>query len=339
LGKNDGTYTMKLREKTFVVFIALVYLMVQGGCATGRYEYPKPEPLLETYREQLGTIGVTTGQDFPAPQYDRPLPKNPGVLVRMGQGTVEGAEESWDWWVDLCSGEVWKKKHVEKRMVGAAIGALALPVVAYVLVGVCYILTPPVAFFGALGGTIGGAWPEAEPEYVPLTESAIRYTLERYPIQETLQSTFLKEARFRTSYAFVVVPEEGPQTSEGMAGQSVDTVLELSVNKIWWKRASDLEGDMNPPMVLALFVRARIVRGTEKTVWYDQTFVHETERRSYRQNTPWSYYFDFQEDLEKAYHKLAEQMVHKLFLHEPTNHPAKIDASAFFSETTLISQK
>lgn len=157
----------------------------------------------------------------------------------------------------------------------------------------------------------------------------------KFPIYENLQSVFLKEARARTSHTFIVVLEEGAQTSEGMGGKSVDTVLELSVQRIWLKRVDDQEGGMNPPMVLVLFVRARLVRGTEKTVWYDQTFVQETKSRLY---TEWPYPFRFQEDIEKVYQNLAEQMVEKLFLPNPTISPAKIDTSAFSIETTLISQ-
>ena len=71
---------------------------------------------------------------------------------------------------------------------------------------------------------------------------------------------------------------------------------------------------MNPPMVLALVVRVRLVRGTEKTVWYDQTFVHETKSRLYEE---WPYPYRFQADIEKAYQHLAEKMVEKLFLSNP----------------------
>ncbi len=328
---------MKLREKIFILLIALVYLMGQWGCATGLYEYPKPEPLLETYREQLGTIGVAIGQDVRVIQFDRPLPKNPGVLPRMGRGTVEGAGKSWDWWLDLC-GKPFERGYVEKRMVGAVIGQLALPVVVVVLAGVCYILTPPVAMFGGLGGGIYGAFPSSleYPSYVEDTEATLRGTLANYPLQENFQSSFLKEARARTSHTFVVVPEEGSQSSEGMVGQGVDTVLELAAEKIWLKRLDDGEGEWNPLMVLVLVVRARLVQATEKTEWYDQTIVHETEKRPYEW---WVHPIRFQGAIEKAYQDLAEQMVHKLFLHQTANHPAKIDTSAFFSEITLISQK
>jgi len=90
---------MKLREKIFIVFIALVYLIGQWGCATGRYEYPTPEPLSEKYRAQLGTIGVVSVPEVPDIHFERPLPTSPpGVLIRMGEGTVEGAGKSWNWW-------------------------------------------------------------------------------------------------------------------------------------------------------------------------------------------------------------------------------------------------
>lgn len=71
------------------------------GCATGPYGYPKPEPLLEKYREQLGTIGVATGPDVPVIEFDGPLPPSPaGVLERMGQGASDGAANT--------GGKIWE---------------------------------------------------------------------------------------------------------------------------------------------------------------------------------------------------------------------------------------
>jgi hypothetical protein len=182
------------------------------------------------------------------------------------------------------------------------------------------ILTVPATIFGGVGGAVYGAFPSSPeyPAFVEEVEAFFRDTLAEYPIQETFQSSFLKEARARTSHTFVRVPVEGLQTSEGMFWQGVDSVLELNVQRIWFKRVEDREGEMNPPMVLALVVRARLVRGTEKTVWYDQTFVHETEKRPY---VSWRYLYYrklFQADIEKAYQNLAEQMVEKLFLSKPT---------------------
>ena len=201
------------------------------------------------------------------------------------------------------------------------------------------ILALPVTIFGGLGGAIGGALTPTEPPSafnIEGTETYLRETLAQYPIQEYFLSAFLKEARARTSHTFVMVPEEGSQTSEGMVGQSVDTVLELSVEKIWLKRLDDGEGEWNPSMVLVLVVLVKLVQATEKTGWYDQTFVHETEKRLY---DSWVYPIRFQEGIKKGYQKLAEQMVEKLFLPNPTTTPAKNDTSVFFGETTLISQK
>ena len=89
---------MKLRKKFFIVFIALVYLMGQWGCAIGRYGYPKPEPLSETYRTQLGTIGAVSLPGGPVIQIDKPLPiPQRGVLARTGRGAVEGGGKSAQW--------------------------------------------------------------------------------------------------------------------------------------------------------------------------------------------------------------------------------------------------
>jgi len=46
----------------------------------------------------------------------------------------------------------------------------------------------------------------------------------------------------------------------------------------------------------------------------------------------------FQEDIEQAYQKLAEEIVQKLFYQNPTTSPATIDTTGFVSETHLIAQ-
>jgi hypothetical protein len=307
---------IKLREEIFIWFIALVYLMGQMGCATGRYEYPKPEPLSETYRALLGTIGVASVPGLPDIHFDRPLPTSqPGVLVRMGEGAWEGGKKSGKWMVDVCS---FKKPYAEERFVGTGVVIIGLAA----LWGACFVLSVPVAILGGIGGLFYGVVPSSadQPvttytEYVEENEVHLRDSLAEYPIQENFQSSFLNEARARTSHMFVVVPEEGSQPSEGMVGQALDTVLELSVEKIWLQRLDGGEGEMNPPMVLVLFVRAKLMRAADKTVWYDQTFVHETDRHSYQ---VWAYYNRVQVAIEEAYQNLAEQLVEKLFLPNPT---------------------
>lgn len=322
---------MKLQEKFFIVFIALVYLMGQWGCTTARYEYPKPEPLLEKYREQLGTIGVISVPEVPVIELDRPLPTTQaGVLTRMGQGAWKGAAKTGGWMREVCV-EGWR---------APGPGGPTL-VIAAGLTAWC-ILALPIGILGGLGGFFYGALPSSYdyPAYVEETEAFIRDTLAKYPIQEKLQIFFLKEAVARTPQRFVVGPGKGAATAEGVVGQGVDTVLELSAQRMGFKRAEDRDGDMDPPMVLALVVRARLLQGTEKTVWYDQIFAYETESRLY---TLWRYTWPettfIQKQIEKSYQRLAEQMVEKLILPNPTSSPAKIDTSAFSTDTPLISQQ
>jgi hypothetical protein len=221
---------------------------------------------------------------------------------------VEGAKKSWQWWKDNVLPGI--------DAIGPIVGGGG--VLGFVIIASAMVTALPVTIFGGLGGAIYGAFiPPSSPEYpayVENLETIYQDTLATYPIQETFQSSFLKEARARTSHTFVVVPAEGSQTAEGMVGQGVDTLLELSVHRIWLKRAEDREGDINPPVVLTLFVRARLVRGTEKTVWYDQTFFHETAKRLYVSWYTGFYYSPrFRADIEEAYQNLAEQMVNELF--------------------------
>jgi len=290
---------MKSHQTILVWFLVLAYLMGQVGCITGRYGHPKPEPLPEKYRAQLGTIGVVSVPGVPDIQLDRPLllhKSQPGVIERMGWG----AEKSWQWW---------KEDVLEPMAKGAGSGGVAGLAVVLTL----FILTVPVTIFGGLGGAIYGAFPPGEPPEYEETEAILRHTLANYPIQKTLQSSFLNEARGRISHTFVDL-----STDEEMAEQGVASVLELSVQRIGLQRVDDQEGEKNPPMVLALVVRARLFRGTEKIVWYDQTFVHETKSRLYEE---WPHYYRLQTDIEKACQKLAEQMVEQLFLSKPTTYP------------------
>jgi len=131
--------------------------------------------------------------------------------------------------------------------------------------------------------------------------------------------------------------------SDEESNQEVNTILELSVQRIGWERAEDREDDMNPPMVLALLGRVRLIQATEKTVWYDQSFVHRTEKRPYTdywQNV-YEPYYGLQPDIENAYKKLSEQVVEKLFHQKQTDQISSSATSApsgFSTETTLISQ-
>jgi hypothetical protein len=292
--------------------------------------YPSPEPLSEKYRRQLGTIGVARGPFVPVIQFDMPPT---GVLERTGRGALVGADKSALWWWD-------------KVLDSAAVAADRFPPFGTAAWLTLLVLTLPVTIVGGFGGAIYyGAFAADEPsETVEESESTLRHTIAELPIQETFQAYFLNETRSRTSQTFVVVPEQGPQmlkpmdemfdnvqtynnkelpTYEGMVGQGADSVLELSVRRIWLKEAGHLGREMNPRLALAIFVRARLVRVTEKTVWYDQTFVNETEGRHH---TEWASHQAqaFQEAIEKAYQDLAEEIVEKLFLLTPTTSSAKL---------------
>jgi hypothetical protein len=243
-----------------------------------------------------------------------------------------GADKSALWWWD-------------KVLDSVAVAADRFPPFGTAAWLTLLVLTLPVTIVGGFGGAIyyGAFAADESSETVEESESTLRQTVAALPIQETFQAYFLNEARSRTSQTFVVVPEQGPQmlepmdemfdnvqtynkelpTYEGMVGQSADSVLELSVRRIWLKEAGHLGREMNPRLALAIFVRARLVRVTEKTVWYDQTFVNKTEGRHH---TEWASQQGqtFQEAIEKAYQDLAEQIVEKLFLLTPTTSSAKL---------------
>lgn len=82
---------MNLRNKFFILLPIGVFLTGQWGCVVGPTVYPKSDPLLEEYREQLGTIGVTTTSEIPNIQIDGPPT---GFFERTGQGISEGANKS-----------------------------------------------------------------------------------------------------------------------------------------------------------------------------------------------------------------------------------------------------
>ena len=145
------------------MFLILVYLMGQWGCTTGRYGYPKPEPLSEEYRAQLGTIGVTTGKEVPVIELDTPPPPvitstTPGFLARMGQGASDGAEKTGGWMWDTCK-EGWTAPAGGNPGMGHVILGAGL--------AVWCILSVPVAILGGIGGFFYGALPPDEPPAPP----------------------------------------------------------------------------------------------------------------------------------------------------------------------------
>jgi hypothetical protein len=312
---------IKPTKPIFIVFLILVYLTGQWGCATGRDEYPKP--LLEKYRENLGTILVVTSQDVPIIQPDK-HPSEMGVFERMGQGASEGVEKTGGWMWEGCK-DGWTARYSGDSGLGVLL--LVAGLTAW-----C-ILSVPVGILGGIGGFFYGPSP---PTFVEETEATLQDILAEYPTLETFESTFLKRARARTSHTFVVVSEmkqptfealnevleEGHTdkelpTYEGLVGQGLDTILELTVKKSLLKRVEGQEEEVNSPMLLALFVRARLVRLNEETVWYDQTFAHKTYGHFY---TEWKHHqsLTFKDAIEQAYQILAEQIVQKLF-HETTS--------------------
>ena len=274
-------------------------LLTQWACVkkTGPFGYPKPGPLAEKYRQQLSPIGVVTHTNTPVIRIDSPLsPQTPGILERMGKGATKGAGKSWQWWKDnVLVPEAWTGPGLDKL----------------VLIPLAFILIVPVAIFGGIGGGIGELARAETPVYIETNQAILQNILASFPIQKTFQSSFLKEARVQNSYTFVVVPEQGLPTTETLVSSNVETILELTVQKLWLKRTSNSKKEISSSMAWVLVVHVRLFGGTDRSVWYDQTFVHETGNHPYQ---VWPYYNRVQAAIKKAYQNLAEQVVRELFV-------------------------
>lgn len=154
-------------------------------------------------------------------------------------------------------------------------------------------------------------------EYTPQEKRLffIQNALAALRMQETFRDTVVTQARNYTPYIFVLVPKYGPKdTRESpgyreLAGQEPDTILELTVISVGLKNG---EGGDDPQLSLSMKVRARLVQLVQDRVIKDQTFLHQSEQRTFKK---WAENKGqlFQKAITIAYEDLAYQVIQSIF--------------------------
>jgi len=277
-----------------IIFLCGLLLATQWSCA----RIMPREPM------SLGVIGVTTAQFFP--ELDDPAVTNLGPSSSGRRGTD----------FPFLGGPT----------PGAMLGGLVLMAALALLVLLAYGVGKA---FDTLFDT-----PDDSQEVLKSSKDApnlmnvpqeytsqekrlffIQDALTALRMQETFRDTVVTQSRNYTPYKFVLVPQYGPKDirdSPGyqeLAGQEPDTILELTVISVGLKNG---EGGDDPQLSLSMKARARLVQVVQGRVINDQTFLHRSEQRTFKE---WAENNGqpFQKAITTAYEDLAYQVIQNIF--------------------------
>lgn len=276
---------MKCKLKIFIWIMLPIVLCLLVSCAT----IPKTEPpQAEEFKADLGTIGIVSARFQPDIGIQKPMAKGAAALHGAGVGVAFVAQAG-----ASCSG------------LGCA-GVLALI---------------PV---GAVIGSIVGAVQGVSSENIRDTEHVLKDYLATLHFQETMRDRFLSTAREQTQYPFVLLEVEGPDALDkevlydSLAGQGIDTVLEMSVRKCDLRAAKYLrelgtDKRIDPDLRLLMAVGIRLIRITDGNVLWSHIFIYEYESplRCFRE---WGVNNGqpFREELDRALEYLSLEIVKAL---------------------------
>jgi len=192
-------------ERLIAVFLSIVLLLFQAGCAD--LPYRLPPPLSEEARARLGTIGIVSANFAPETK-----------LFTYARGRVRGAAE----------GMAFERRGGPAFGVpGGLSGGPGAGGAALLLLG---ILAGAAAIYGVY--RMATAIPA---EQVKEIESDLKKALIELRMQESLKERFFQTARQQSAFNFVLVREGGPKTIDEIVNyghlkeKGVDTVIELSI--------------------------------------------------------------------------------------------------------------
>jgi hypothetical protein len=200
-------------------------------------------------------------------------------------------------------------------MIGPETGGLSL------VVGV--MLAPIGAAIGAVGGVLtpgSGAWKEQE--------AGARGVLAQPTIHDPLRDRVLEIARARTQQALSLAerrpatPDERP-VYEGLIQDGIQTVLEVAVETL------ALEGSgVDSPLGLTIRARARLILAADGAEIYAHTFGYFGREQRRLHEWAASDATLLQQELERAYEKVADKIVTDVFLLDPHSREIEEEASA-----------
>jgi hypothetical protein len=186
-------------------------------------------------------------------------------------------------------------------------------------VGYCLLSGAAGATVGSLPGALYGAVAAESSETVAKTETTLMQAFAKLRIREVLQEHVLKEARRKTTYSFVVLTEHDPTVGDrkrdeaSLGGKRIDTSLALSVLSLELKGGVDLD----PPLRLSVTTQVRLLTGPDQAVVYDFPFTYRSESAHTFKYWAVNDAQPFLEELDRAYEKLAEQIIYELFVFSP----------------------
>jgi hypothetical protein len=170
---------------------------------------------------------------------------------------------------------------------------------------------------GTAAGAIGGAITAESGETIHEAETTLKHALSELRIQESLRDHVTTAAREDAGVALAAGGDIGPQAPEAdvdyrpLAAQGIDTVLEVCITRLGLTG----DGGVNPPLVLSMTSRTRLVQTRTNVELYRQLLHHRSESRKF---VEWA--ADdaraFREATEAAYTDLAQKIV-RLVLRPP----------------------
>jgi len=306
---------MKVKKPTFIWLLVLAYLMGQWGCATGRYEYPQPEPLSEAYRTQLGTIGVTAGP--PVMQLFWQTPTE-GWTAGLGEGATKG--------VKITAGNGAKLFLISLHPFIASTGIFILGIIALAL-GIA--LAPPAAL---IGGTYGAIVAES-PEAIKNAETKLQKVWETQNPPVSIQTALVSTAQEKANRILVLLPCAQPpeiiqsKDCEALKIKGIDTLVKPNLTLMGLAGSTGI----NPSLHLSIVLSVQVIRTADKEVLGKENIEYSGSEHTF---VEWADNDGklLNEEFSLGYKNLADQVIAYLFLTPPPLPPTdqkEIDESTW----------
>jgi sugar lactone lactonase YvrE len=281
---NDNAFRRAGTLSTLSTIFLLSTLVFLPGCAA-----KAPAHLPAQIKAQLGAVGVASARFTPRFEFRTPAK---GALAGAGRRAAK--------WAGVAGGTV------------AHVPCVSLDCIA-VLAGLV-----AATAGGAVVGGISGAVDALPADTVREAEAALTKSLGELRLQEELRDLVSEVARQKTRQTVVILTDHGPSspgeatTYDPVVSRRVDSILEVTVLTV----ALTGDWDINPPLRLVMSGRTRLVRVRDGVELHIAPLEYSSEARPF---TEWgaNEAQPYREELDRALHILAEQIVLEYFLPRP----------------------
>jgi hypothetical protein len=281
-------------HRSFMTFFVVIFMFL-CGCALNRpYEPPAPA-LSSELRSKLGNVGVISTVPKPSIYYYAPRANewSSAAAQGAGKGAVAVAEAT-----GVFNFPVGGHRDSLDVVASAAALVIAVPV-------------------GAVVGGIYGMMDSVSADKIVAAERSLECALVDAKFGETLRDriVYLAGERYMKLAPLKRDNQDEVYDYALLAMQGIDTVLKVSAYAVeLWNPG----GKNNPPLSFHATTEVRIVRTSDQTDLYIGQFQYSgTSERfaSWGRNNGQA----FREQLDRASQLIAEQVVTKLFLEEPSS--------------------